>query len=305
MNDARSLRFHESLVNVSRFPVTLQDGDLVAADSALVDAVIERVGGKAGFAILHSTNALLRAHGLDVRDAAGAEVARRYLEAIFRAAVAHLDLAKYSPVAVGYDRITKMDVDGYNRNKNFTPNGEHTESREFVTTKCVHFDAATPFIANLYGPNENIRGGAPIICDTRTFCLDKGIDPKTLVENIPNNYNVAVKSQYCEEILREYSYAFDVDLENDVVAVVIFNEVVGGVAHAATPPRRADEGRPARRPIRHVELQVATTEDLKIWYDFYGLGLKKATDHKEDVSSPRYHSGETTPHLIQVSREGA
>ena len=209
------------------------------------------------------------------------------------------------PVRVAYDRVAKMDVDGYNPNKSFTPNGDHTESREFVTTKCVHFDAATPFIANIYGPNQNIKGGLPMICDTRAFCADKGLDARALIENIPNNYNVAVKQEYCEEILRRHSFALDVDLEHDVVAIVLFNEVIGGVAHAATPPERVDASLPARRPIRHVEFQVATTEDLKAWYDFYGLGLTKAVDNQAvagDTMFRRYHRGEAAEAVVPVSR---
>jgi len=296
---------NESLIDVSRFPVDLARVDSIVPATALVDAVVRAVEHKHGFAVLHGAGTLLTARGLDVHAEASAETARRYYEAIFRAAVARFDLSRYSPVKVAYDRIAKMDVDGYNTNKSFTPNSDHTESREFVTTKCVHFDAATPFIVNIYGPNQNITGGLPMICDTRTFCKDKGIDAKALIENIPNNYNVAVKAEYCEEILRRYSFALDVDLDDDVVAIVLFNEVIGGVAHAATTPDRADATHPARRPIRHIEFQVATTEDLKAWYDFYGLGLTKAVDSKVDAEGAmfrRYHRGEATSNIVPVSR---
>lgn len=309
MSHANASRVHESLIDVSRSPAELGELDPAAPDAApdaaLVDAVVHAVLRGSGFAVLHGARALLAARGLDVRAEAGAELARRHYEAIFRAAVARLDLSRYSPVQVAYDRIAKMDVDGYNKNQRFTPNSDHTESREFVTTKCVHFDAATPFIANLYGPNQNIRGGLPMICDTRAFCADKGLDARSLIENIPNNYNVAVKQEHCEELLGRYSFALDLDLANDVVAVVLFNEVIGGVAHAATPPERVDEALPARRPIRHLELQVATTEDLKAWYDFYGLGLTKAAGRAadpEDAMFRRYHRGEATPNVVPVAR---
>jgi hypothetical protein len=305
MNHANASRFHESLIDVSKFPADLEQVDSATPDAALVDAVVHAVERKHGFAVLHGANQLLAARGQDVHAEAGAEAARRYYEAVFRTAVARLDLSRYSPVKVAYDRIAKMDVDGYNKNKSFTPNSDHTESREFVTTKCVHFDAATPFIANIYGPNQHIKGGLPMICDTRAFCKDKGIDSRALIENIPNNYNVAVKQEYCEEILRRYSFALDVDLDSDVVAIVLFNEVIGGVAHAATPPERADATRPARRPIRHVEFQVATTEDLKAWYDFYGLGLTRAVDNQAEAGDAmfrRYHRGEAASSVVPVSR---
>jgi hypothetical protein len=308
MTQAHAARVHDSLIDVSRFPTDLADAESLAPDLALVEAVLLAVERRHGFAVLHGANRILQAHGHDVHAESGAELARRYYEAVFRAAVATLDLAHYSPVKIAYDRIAKMDVDGYNKNKSFTPNGDHTESREFVTTKCVHFDAATPFIVNIYGPNQNIKGGLPMICDTRAFCADKGIDSRALIENIPNNYNVAVKQEYCEEILQRYSFALDVDLSDDVVAVVLFNEVVGGVAHAATQPERADTTQPARRPIRHIEFQVATTEDLKAWYDFYGLGLDKATDAKAEASESkdaffrRYHRGEAAASVVPVVR---
>lgn len=304
MTQAHAARVHEALIDVSRFPADLNDAEALTPDPALVDAVAQAVEREHGFAVLHGANRVLAARGLDVHADGGAELARRYYEAVFRAAVATFDLARHSPVKVAYDRIAKMDVDGYNKNKSFTPNGDHTESREFVTTKCVHFDAATPFIVNIYGPNQNIKGGLPMICDTRAFCADKGLDAKALIENIPNNYNVAVKQEYCEEILQRYSFALDVDLADDVVAVVLFNEVIGGVAHAATAPERSDATQPARRPIRHIEFQVATTEDLKAWYDFYGLGLDKAVDNKAQVDDDffrRYHRGEAAASVVPIA----
>lgn len=303
MKKLDSSRIKESLIDVSTFPVGMSEGGLGAPSDALVDAVIEAVEKKNGFAAVYGANKLLAARGVDILSDAGAELARRFLEDTFRAAAARFDLSRHSPVAVAYDRVAKMDVDGYNKNKNFTPNSDHTASREFVTTKCVHFDAATPFIANVYGPNQNISGGLPMICDTRQFCQDKGLDPKSLVENIPNNYNVAVKQEFCEEILADYSFALKLDLEKDVVMIVLHNEVVGGLAHAATQPVLTDAGRGARRPIRHVEYQVAGTDDLKRWYDYYGLALRNATDFEEGVNAARYHRGELNPfpHVIEVS----
>ncbi|WNG17581.1 hypothetical protein [Cystobacter fuscus] len=296
-------RIKESLIDVSTFPTEWREGDLAATGSALVDAIAEAVEKKNGFAVVYGANKVLAARQLDIRTETGAELARRFLEGLFRAATARFDLSRHSPVEVAYDRIAKMDVDGYHKNKSFTPNSDHTESREFVTTKCIHFDAATPFIANLYGPNQNISGGLPMICDTRRFCQDKGIDPKSLVENIPNNYNVAVKQEFYGELLANYSFALKLDLENDVVMIVLHNEVTGGIAHAATQPVLAEAGRSARRPIRHIEYQVAGADDLKRWYDHYGLTLLKADDHKGDITVSHYHRGELNPfpHVIEVS----
>lgn len=296
-----------SLIDVSAFPVVREDRSLVAAGSALVDAVVEAVERKNGFAVLHGTNRLLAMQGLDVKTDAGAECARRLLEGVFRLAAARFDLALHSPVAIGYDRVARMDVDGYNKNRNFTPNGDHTAGREFVTTKCVHYDAATPFIANIYGPSKNIAGGLPMICDTRRFCREKGIEPSALVENIPNNYNVAVKAQYCDEILSSYSFALDAVLEEDVVMVVLFNEVDGGLAHAATRPEPRDPTQPALRPITHLEFQVPTAADLERWYEFYGLRMPKASDHDNALTPPRYHQGELGPfrHTVRIPTDRA
>lgn len=295
----------ESLIDVSCYPVELDPVDAITPAAALVDAVVDAVEHRHGFAVLHGGQAVLAARGRSVHDEAAAEAIRRYYEAIFRAAAARFDLSRHSPVRIAYDRIAKMDVDGYNKNTSFTPNSDHTESREFVTTKCVHFDAATPFIANLYGPNHNIRGGLPMICDTRAFCADKGLDARALIENIPNNYNVAVKQEYRAEIVARYSFALDVGLDDDVVGIVLFNEVIGGVAHAATQPERTDASRPARRPIRHIEFQVASTEDLKAWYDFYGLRLDQASDNQAsagDAMFQRYHRGETPARVVPVGQ---
>jgi hypothetical protein len=49
---------------------------------------------------------------------------------------------------------------------------------------------------------------------------------------------------------------------------------------------------------------VATTEDLKAWYDFYGLGLDKAVDNKAQVDDEffrRYHRGEAAASVVQIA----
>jgi hypothetical protein len=295
----------EALVDVSAHPVALVDGRLVPSDGSLAARVAGLVTGKHGFAVCYGVNAVLASCGLDVSDDAAAETGREYLENVFRAATELIDVTKFSPIDRRYDHVAKMDVDGYNKNKSFTPNSDHTQSREFVTTKCVHFDAATPFIANIYGPTNNIAGGLPMICDTRRFCADNGVDPRRLVENIPNNYNVAVKAEYTQAILADYSIALELDLQGDVVMIVLYNEVLGGVAHAATQPTLSDPAKPARRPIRHIEYQFANADDLAAWYAFYDLTLTKATDHKDDPEHVRrYNLGETGAHgnVVTVGR---
>lgn len=286
------LRVRRAFIDISAYPTRWSDGMLSAVDNRLVERIAGLVNHEYGFAVCYGSFKVLRQHGLDVHDNTLVEAVRQYLEWLFRQASALFDTARPDMPEIEYDRIAKMDADGYNPNQRFTPNGDHTEAREFVTTKCVHFDAATPFIANVYGPYENISGGLPVICDTRAFCADEGIAPKTLIENIPNNYNVAVKEQYAERILDDYSVALKFDFHNDVVMTVLFNEVNGGVAHAATAPSLTDPGKPGLRPIRHIEYQFADSKNLARWYDFYGL-QSVTTEPGIASNEARYHRGES------------
>ncbi|MFL6129252.1 MAG: hypothetical protein ACJ73E_09325 [Mycobacteriales bacterium] len=282
----------ESMVDVSGYDAELVDGQLRMVGGELTARLLELVADGAGLAVCHGANALFARHGMDVHRAADAAVARDYLESAFRAFAAEVDAAMNSPVAMGYDRVASMDVDGFNKNTHFTPNSDHTTSREFLTTKCVHFDAATPFIGNIYGPNTNISGGMPIVCDTRDYCTDHGIDPADLVELMPHSYNVAVKEQYSEAILADYSVGVDVDLQHDLVMVVLDNEVSGGLAHAGSMPRLTDPAEPGTRPIRHLEFQFPDGSDLERWYRHYRLGIPQVTLEVPDAAAhQRYHRG--------------
>jgi hypothetical protein len=278
-----------AMVDVSGYPAEF---GVVHGD--LVTRLVGLVADGAGLAVCHGTGALLAAHGMDIRREADAAAGRDYLEAVFRAFAAAVDVAKHSPVVMGYDRVASMDVDGYNKNTSFTPNAEHTSSREFLTTKCVHFDAATPFIGNVYGPYTNITGGLPIVCDTREFCASAGLDPADLLELMPHSYNVAVKQQYAEAILAGYSAAVPADLSQDMILVVLNNEVAGGLAHAGSAPRLADPARPGKRPLRHIEFQFAEGADLNRWYRHYRLDIPEVRVSVPDPGTAeheRYHRG--------------
>lgn len=284
----------QAMVDVSGYDVELVDGAFAGVGGDLTARLVELVADGEGLAVCHGADALLSAHGLDIHREADAAVARDYLEAIFRAFVAAIDLAKHTPVAMGYDQVASMDVDGFNKNTSFTPNSDHTVSREFLTTKCVHFDAATTFIGNVYGPNTNITGGKPIVCDTREFCRLNDVDPADLVELMPHSYNVAVKQEYTDRILAEHSVAVDVDLLGDMVMVVLDNEVSGGLAHAGSTPRLADPAKPGRRPLRHIELQFEDGENLNTWYRHYRLDMpevKVVVPEAETAEHDRYHRG--------------
>lgn len=283
-----------AMVDISAYPAELVDGQFKAVSGDLTARLIDLVANGAGLAVCHGTATLLAKHGMDIHRESDAAAGRDYLESIFRAFAAEVDVAKHSPVAMGYDRVASMDVDGFNKNTSFTPNAEHTESREFLTTKCVHFDAATPFIGNTYGPYTNITGGLPIVCDTREFCARTGIDPAGLLELMPHSYNVAVKEEYAGQILAEYSVAIDVDLRNDMIMVVLNNEVAGGLAHAGSMPQLADPAKPGKRPLRHIEFQFADGADLNKWYRHYRLDIpevKVSVPGPQTAEHERYHRG--------------
>jgi len=283
-----------AMVDVSGYDAELVDGKFRAVGDELTARLVELVADGAGLAVCHGAGSLLAKHGMDIHDEQHAAVARDYLESIFRTFAAAVDVSRHSPVQVGYDRVAAMDVDGYNKNTSFTPNSDHTESREFLTTKCVHFDSATPFIGNVYGPNTNIDGGKPIICNTRDFCASAGIDPADLVELMPHSYNVAVKEQYTGAILADYAVALDVDLTDDMAMVVLNNEVAGGLAHAGSTLRLADPSKPGKRPLRHIEFQFADGEDLNTWYRHYRLDIPEITMSVPETDAKeftRYHRG--------------
>lgn len=278
----------QAAVDVAAYP----GGPAEPVSEDLTARLISLVADGAGLAVCHGTGALLGRHGVDI--GTGAAAGRDYLEAVFRAFAAAVDVARHSPVVMGYDRVATMDVDGYNKNTHFTPNAGHTQSREFLTTKCVHFDAATPFIANIYGPYTNITGGLPVVCDTREFCAVNDIDPADLLELMPHSYNVAVKEHYADRILAGHAAAVDAGLSQDMVMVVLRNEVAGGLAHAGSAPGLADPARPGTRPLRHLEFQFPDGESLNAWYRHYRLGIPAvnlAIPGADTAEYRRYHRG--------------
>jgi hypothetical protein len=292
-----------ALVDISQYPVELAGGTFGPVSDGLTAHLVNLAADGAGLAVCHGTGALLARHGMDLHRESDAGAGRDYLESVFRAFAAAVDVAQHSPVVMGYDRVASMDVDGYNKNTRFTPNADHTESREFLTTKCVHFDAATPFIGNVYGPNTNITGGLPIVCDAREFCASNGIDPADLLELMPHSYNVAVKEEYADRILRDHSAAVDIDLRDDVILVVLNNEVAGGLAHAGSAPELADPAKPGRRPLRHIEFQFPDGECLRQWYRHYRLDVpvvKLSAPEPDTAEHERYHRGVSVARATQA-----
>jgi hypothetical protein len=290
--DSMTAFVERAMVDVSAFDSELVEGELRPVGEALTDHLVGLVVTGDGVAVCHGAAAVAKRHGVDIHTEDGAAVARDFMERVFRAFTVKVDVAKHTPLTMGYDRIAAMDVDGYNKNTSFTPNSDHTETREFLTTKCVHFDAATPFIGNVYGPNINIKGGRPIVCNTRDYCKDHEVAPGDLIEVMPHSYNVAVREEHSDAILAEYSGAVDVDLTEDLVMVVLNNEVTGGIAHAGSIPQLADPAKDGRRPIRHMEYQFADGQDLERWYVHYGLDLPSPTlQVPDEAARERYHLG--------------
>ncbi|MFJ1798557.1 hypothetical protein [Streptomyces sp. NPDC088180] len=281
-----------AVIDVSTHPTELTDGRLRAVGDELVRELVRLVAEGDGVAVCLGVAKTLAHHGLDVHKEQDAAIARDYLESLFRGFGEHVDVSRFSPVAMDYDRIAGMDVDGYNKNTHFTPNGDHTTEREFLTTKCVHFDAATPFIGNIYGPNTNITHGTPMVCDTRAYCQETGVAPADLLELMPHSYNVAVKEEHAGPVLAGYAATVEADLSADLVMVVLLNEVDRGLAHAGSEPRPTDSTRPARRPIRHLEYQFAEGVELSKWYRHYRLEIPQPSlQVPDEAARERFHRG--------------
>lgn len=284
----------QAMVDISDYEVELSNGRFGPVPADLMARLEELVADGAGLAVCHGLNSLLAKHGKDIHEDDAAAAARDYLEAIFRGFTAKTDLTKHTPVVMGYDQVVRWDVDGFNKNTSFSPNSDHTESREFLTTKCVHFDAATTFVANVYGPNSNVDGGLPIVCNTSEYCRTTGVEPADLVELMSHSYNVAVRPEHAEAILTGHSVAVDIDLLHDMVMIVLKNEVDGGLAHAGSTSALVDPAKPGKRPLCHMELQFADGQNLKNWYNHYRLDVPEVNVTAPEENTPdhdRYHRG--------------
>lgn len=294
MNRIATEQSKASLIDVSEYDPQLTAKEVVQ-EGALPKRIAETLS--AGYCVLHGANKLFARHGLDVR--ADRDIAYNLYESLFRGALAQIDLTQYRvthrPMSLG-----RMDVDGFNLNGGFSHDGKIAE-RQFMTAKCIHFDAATPFIANIYGPNDNIGSGLPLICDVQQYCRDRGLRPGQLVETIPNNYNVAVKREFYDDLLRDYSFAYDLDLSNDIIVVMLLNEIEFGFAHGATDPFRLDSSSFSRRPIRHIEQQYLEETHYQEWYDHYGLSFVPAKDYQGENLSLSYYGPAELPRKNLVS----
>ena len=278
-------------VDLAAYPVVL-DGAEAEQPAELTRRVAELLTEGPGFAIAHNARGALEKHGL--RIAESGDVALALLESVFRRAMSHVEFDRYAVVHEPME-LAHMDVDGYNLNGDFSHDGK-VGSRAFMTSKCIHFDAATPFVANTYGLNENIGGGHPLICDVRSYCRDRGIAPADVVEAIPNNYNVAIREEHYDALLDDYSAALDVDIDDDMIVVMLLNEVEHGVAHGATTPYKRDPDKPARRPLRHFEYQFGDEDHYVAWYGHYDVPMVEAHDYAGENLELDYHKPAAKPY---------
>ena len=299
MNRLDITQARQAFVDVNEYDVDL-GGAQVAQSDELPRKVAALLSTGPGYCVCYGTNNVLARHGFDIRE--NREIAYGLLESLFHSAMALIDLQRYS-VVPHVMSLGTMDVDGFNLNQNFSHDGS-VQSRAFMTSKCIHFDAATPFIANIYGPNENIGGGHPLICDVRQYCRDHNVQPRDLVDNIPNNYNIVLKENVYSVLKTDYSFALDVDIDNDIVGIMLLNEINFGIAHGATQPYKLVADAPSKRPIRHIEYQFSEEPHYEDWFAFYGLPMKPASDYAGENLSLDYYQPAAEPfdRLVPVNK---
>ncbi|AOI71760.1 hypothetical protein WI36_03585 [Burkholderia ubonensis] len=297
MTRLQSDKLRQSLIDVSNGDVTFEDGRFVPSPG-LTEAAARLMERDNGFVVVYGAGALLASRRLDLAE--HRDLVYALYEDIFRKAMQHVEFARYNVTKRDFT-LAYMDVDGYQNNKNFSHDGK-VDGREYSTTKCIHFDTATPFVANVYGPNRNIEGGYPVIADVPAYCRDHGVAPRDMVTNIPANYNVAIREEHYQALLDDYSFCVKVNLDTDMVMVMLSNEVEFGVAHGATDPRRIVPGEASARPIRHYEYQYHAEEHYAEWLDYYGIAQSEIRDHDGTVnlSLDYYKKGNRIHHVIEV-----
>lgn len=296
MNKLDKRDIEAAFIDVSKYGVVYNENGFTTEDDSLLKQLIAQLTQAKGYAIIHGVKTVLNAQGLDIKAANVAEHARSFFKSIFEEGTQKIDFEQFSVNVREYGPTCNAMVDGYNVNVNFAVSDD-VPSRRAVTTKCIHFDGNSPFIANIYGPFENIVGGEPIISDVHSFCQDHDVDVKNIIENIPESYGIAISEQFYDQILHDYSFAVKADFTNDIVMIALHNQISGGIAHGAITPDKADESLPALRPIYHLEYEFQTMEDYHKWYNHYGLEFNLAGDAENDGANfvLDYHNNLSKP----------
>jgi hypothetical protein len=290
-------KIRKSLLDVSAGGVTFENGHLIPAPG-LTETAAQLMTQENGFVAVYGVRKLLNGLGLDLKESR--QMVYGLYEDIFRKAMQNIEFGRYN-VTKRDSTLAYMDVDGFKNNKNFSHDNK-VESREYSTTKCIHFDTATPFVANIYGPNENISGGYPVIADVPAYCKKNGVQPKDMVTNIPANYNVAIREEHYQELLSEYAFCLKVDLDTDMVMIMLSNEIEFGVAHGATDPRKRVDGQDSARPIRHYEYQYHEEDHYAEWLSYYAIAQSEIRNHDGTVNLALdyYKKGNRINHVIEV-----
>lgn len=268
-----------ALIDMAYYQIELINEHFIP-EKRLYDDISERMQRKSGYVVLYGIKKLLSDHNLNKE--VGREKIYELYHKAFKESIGRLNFASFC-VTSRESALAMLDVDGYNVNLNFSHDGKVT-GRSFITTKCIHFDTATPFTANIYGFNTNIAGGYPIISDTRKFCEDKNIDPRDLVVNIPDNYNIGIKPKYYSELLNDYTFGLKHDFTDDMAMVMLTNEIQYGVAHGATDPYKIDNNKPGYRPIRHFEYQYKVETHYDEWLAHYEIPLSEIRDYDGKIN---------------------
>ena len=161
----------------------------------------------------------------------------------------------------------EYDLEGYGVNENFKPYSFLEPRESFHTIKCLHFDSAEAVVANIYGPNKNIKGGFPVLADVKAYCHDNGLKISEILERMEGDEPLTIKSDHYKKVLSDYSFCFNFDMTNDMPCVIAFNEVMtGGIAHAATKVEKVDSDKNASRPLRHMTYTYLKKEEITHWY---------------------------------------
>lgn len=298
MKNLDSKQIQQSLINVNRAGAVFKEGRFMPSDS-FCQEMARLLEQESGYVVFYGTRELLERYQLDIQK--DLNTIYEFYETLFKQIMSHIDMDKYNVINRNFT-FAKMDVDGYKVNQNFSFDGK-VAGRKFITTKCIHFDTSTPFIANIYGPNKNISGGYPLISDIKKYCQDKKIKPKDIIINIPDNYNIAIKEQYYADILNNYSFCLKMNLDTDVVMVMLSNEVEFGVAHGATDPTRTVADQESLRPIRHFEYQYEKEEHYAEWLEYYNVAASVGRDYdgKINLSLNYYNAGiDLSDNIIEV-----
>lgn len=204
-------------------------------------------------------------------------------EALFARAVVRSLVGQLGPLLITEKRdeinplnvemkLVEYSIEGYGTNKSYAPPYEGMISRDsFYSTKAPHFDAAEPIASNIYGYFENIAGGFPIACDVAAFCDDHELYLPNILKRL-DGYPVGIEERYQRKLLSDYTLCFDVNFADQLGCLITMNDVsIGGIAHGATEPKKADNSITAKRPLFHVGYDYADLNDVERWYCSIGF----------------------------------